>query len=97
MRQGARTDLEPNANLPEVSTSAAAELLNVSERSVIRARKVKENGTTELLEAVKGGEIAVSDAAGIVNEDEDTHARGSECFLSHRHPHTWQAVTTLHA
>ena len=42
MRQGARTDREPRANLHEVSTSSAAEMLNVSERSVKSARKVHE-------------------------------------------------------
>ena len=30
----ARTDLEPSANLPEVSQTKAAEMLNVSERTV---------------------------------------------------------------
>jgi ParB-like nuclease family protein len=31
MRQGARTDLQPSANLPELSQSQAAEMLNVGE------------------------------------------------------------------
>jgi hypothetical protein len=36
MRQGERTDLEPSANWQKVSIRRAAEILNVSERSVAR-------------------------------------------------------------
>lgn len=44
MRQGARTDLEPSANLPEVSQAEAADLLNVSERSVRSAKGARAGG-----------------------------------------------------
>src|SRR3990170_5071720 len=46
MRQGARTDLEPPANWPEVEVSQpeAAAMLAVSERSLRRARAVIERG-----------------------------------------------------
>ena len=66
MRSGARTDLEPPANLPEVSQPAAAQLLNVSERSVRHARQVIDKGTTTLRQAVEQGDIPVSRAAAIV-------------------------------
>jgi hypothetical protein len=34
MPSGYRTDLQPSENLPKVSQSAAAEMLNVSDRSI---------------------------------------------------------------
>lgn len=63
MRQGARNDLEPPANLPEVSQSAAAKMFNVSERTVRDAVAVKNDGLPELRDAVKQGHLAVSVAA----------------------------------
>lgn len=65
----------------------ASELLNVAERTTKRARKVKDEGAADLVSAVKAGEIAVSDAAAIVNEDEATHARGT-CVFLHPPPRT---------
>ena len=46
MQQGGRTDLEPSANLPKVSQSEAADLLNVSTRAVTSAAKVRNEGTS---------------------------------------------------
>lgn len=43
----------------------AAKLLHVSKRTVESARKVKERGTPELVEAVRSGEVAVSAAAEV--------------------------------
>jgi len=64
MPRGYRTDLEPRANLPEVNSSAeAAAMMNVSNRTVKSAKKVKESGTNTLIEAVQNGKIAVSQAA----------------------------------
>ena len=63
MRQGKRTDLEPQANLPEVSIAEAAHMLNVGERSVKDARVVLSGGTPEEIEAVERGEAAVSTTA----------------------------------
>lgn len=60
-RQG-RTDL---AQICAKSQAEAAELLNVSRRSVQSARKVLNEGIPELIEAVEQGEIAVSKAAKI--------------------------------
>jgi N6-adenosine-specific RNA methylase IME4 len=65
MRQGERTDIEPSANLQKVSVSKAAELLNVSERSVHSAGKVQREGTPELRTAVQAGRVSVSVAADI--------------------------------
>lgn len=63
MRQGARTDLEPSANLPEVSQSSAAKMLNVSERTVRDAVAVKNEAAPEIRQAVEQGHMAVSVAA----------------------------------
>lgn len=65
MRQGERTDLQPSANLPKVSSANAAEMLNVAERSVTSARKVIDSGTPELVKAVESGAVPVSVAAKI--------------------------------
>jgi hypothetical protein len=52
------------ANRPVVPTQAeAAEMLNVGERSVRRARVVLEDGAPELQQAVERGEVSVSAAA----------------------------------
>lgn len=75
MRQGARTDLQPRANLPEVSTAKAAELLNVGERSVKSARKVQDKGAPELVAAVDEGRISVSAAADIADAPKDEQAQ----------------------
>ena len=50
------------ANLPLVSQSQAADLLNVSERLIRSARRVQESGVTELAEKVRTGEVSVSAA-----------------------------------
>lgn len=74
MRQGARTDREPRANLHEVSTAAAAEMLNVSERSVKTARKVQETAPAEIVRAVDEGRISVSLAAEVAELPEEAKA-----------------------
>ena len=51
MRQGERTDVEPSANLQKVSQETAAELLQVSPRSVAAAAKVKRTAPAEVVEA----------------------------------------------
>jgi hypothetical protein len=58
-----------SANLPngDVTTKQAAELCNVSARSVTDAKKVLQNGTPALKEAIKEGTIPVSTAA-VVSE-----------------------------
>ena len=62
MRQGKRTDLQPSANLREVSQPQAAKMLNVSERSVQAAAKVMREAP-EKVKAVKAGKLTISKAA----------------------------------
>ena len=69
MQQGARTDLAP---IGAMSQAEAANLLNVSRRSVQRARKVLDHAEPEVVEAVKRGELAVSRAATIAKEEPET-------------------------
>lgn len=68
MQKGARTDLAP---IGAMSDAAAAQLLNVSERSVERAKAVRESGTPDLVAAVERGHIAVSAAAGLAQKPRD--------------------------
>ncbi len=83
MRQGERTDIRPAANLqnvpelpgiPEPVTAApisiakAAEMLNVSPRTVAHAKTVLDRGVPELVAMVEAGEMAVSAAAEIAKQ-----------------------------
>jgi hypothetical protein len=52
MERGTRTDLEHTANLQEVSRAQAAELLNVSERTVNTAKKVERQAIPEVVAMV---------------------------------------------
>ncbi|HEX8567724.1 MAG TPA: hypothetical protein VF648_18945 [Pyrinomonadaceae bacterium] len=63
MRRGSQETNAPIGAL--VSQTDAAEMLNVSRRSVQRAATVVENGVMELVEKVDIGEISVSEAARI--------------------------------
>ena len=54
MGQGHRTDIEPSANLQNVSQSHAAELLNVSTRTVATASKVRDDAPAEVVRAATG-------------------------------------------
>lgn len=53
------------------SISDAANLLNVSERSVARARKVQETAPPEIVQAVDDGNISVSLAAKVADLPDD--------------------------
>jgi N6-adenosine-specific RNA methylase IME4 len=62
------------ANLPvlaPVTQPSAASMLNVSERSVRDAVKVKDKGQPEIVHAVEQGRLAVSEAAKAVELDPD--------------------------
>lgn len=63
MRQGERTDMEPSANLQKVSRTQAADMLNVSERSVATAKKVQEEAIPEITEKMSAGEISLNSAS----------------------------------
>lgn len=54
-----------NLQTQPVTQTAAAELLNVSPRSLATAKKVLEEGAPELVAAVERGELAVSTAADL--------------------------------
>ena len=50
-----------NLQSPEqISRAEAANLLNVSERTVNSAKKVEQNGSPELIEQVESGNVSVS-------------------------------------
>src|SRR5262245_35421077 len=57
--------IRSNANWHLVSRERAAELMNVSERSIARASEVQEKGAPELIAAVDQGRVSVSAAANI--------------------------------
>jgi hypothetical protein len=68
MGHGDTSRFAQDANLHLGVTSAqAAEMLNVSQRSVAAARKVHEHGDAMLFEAVERGEVAVSAAAVVAD------------------------------
>ena len=75
MKPGTRTDLEPLANLREVSNGQAANMLNVSQRTVTSAKKVQSQGIPELIQKVEAGDIKVSIAADVADlpESEQHH------------------------
>lgn len=61
-----------------VSDSDAAKLMNVSEDSIQRARKVREQGAPELYEAMSEGHISASAAAGLVQAPIEEQRRVAE-------------------
>jgi N6-adenosine-specific RNA methylase IME4 len=71
-----------SANLP---THRAADLLNVSERTVRHAREVRESGAPELVRAVETGTVSVRAAADIasqpIDEQREIVARGEREIL----------------
>jgi hypothetical protein len=74
MRQGERTDTL-SANLQKVSQAQAAQMVNVSTRSVSDAVKVYERGSGDLAKAVVSRQIPVSVAAKVADMDEETQAK----------------------
>jgi N6-adenosine-specific RNA methylase IME4 len=66
--------IEPEPAPAMVSAKQAAELLNVSERSVATARKVHEQGAPELVAAVETGKVSVSAAADIATKPKEEQA-----------------------
>ena len=66
MVQGQRTDVQPSANLQNVSQSDAADMLNVSTRSVASAKKVIEEAPQEVVSAVEQGSISINLATQVL-------------------------------
>ncbi len=90
MRQGARTDLEPSANLPEVSQPQAAKLFKVGERSVRAAKKVMREGSAAQVEAITSGAKSVSKAVGELKHTRKTKLPKKEKSLEDR---VWHKYT----
>jgi N6-adenosine-specific RNA methylase IME4 len=83
MQSGARTDL---GSIGARSDADAAKLLNVSEKSVERAKAVKRDGTADVIKLVEDGKLAVSAAADIARlpaeEQDEIVARGEAEILA---------------
>ena len=72
MKNGGDRKSDQSANLrTDLTVSQAAELLNVSERSITSAKKVQSQGIPELVRKVESGEVKVSVAADVATLPED--------------------------
>ena len=81
IREGQNTFAAQTANLhTEVSQTQAAELLQVSPRSVATAAKVERTAPAEVVEAVKAGNISLNMAAQVAElpEEEQEEVAHSE-------------------
>jgi N6-adenosine-specific RNA methylase IME4 len=61
MKSGTRTDLEPSANLHQVSLQEASDMLNVSRRTVANVKAIERNAP-DLLPKMESGEMTASKA-----------------------------------
>ena len=59
MAQGERTDIQPSDNLPKVSQLKAAELLNVSDRTIRSFREAKEKCSPEVVASIEAGNTTI--------------------------------------
>jgi N6-adenosine-specific RNA methylase IME4/ParB-like chromosome segregation protein Spo0J len=82
--QTANLQFDP-VSAPAVSVSVAAEMLNVSERSVANARAVIENAVPELADKVAAGEVSVSAAADVAqlprDEQREVLSKGDKSLI----------------
>jgi N6-adenosine-specific RNA methylase IME4 len=74
MRQGSRTDLQHSANLPEVSQDKAAEMMNVSPRTV-RTVTAVEREAPDLIPQIEKGELSATGAMRALKERKREAAR----------------------
>jgi N6-adenosine-specific RNA methylase IME4/ParB-like chromosome segregation protein Spo0J len=76
---------EENPPIGGISQARAAEMLNVSQRNVERAAKVKHEAVPEVFDALKAGRVSVSAAATIaeapLHEQREIVARGEKEIL----------------
>jgi hypothetical protein len=63
LSHGVRADRAANLPVLTLTQAEAAKMMNVSERGVRDAKKVRDNGSKLLIKAVEDGKIAVSVAA----------------------------------
>ena len=80
-----KTDQSANLQSDSVSRKQAADMLNVSERSVNTAKKVQKDAAPELVDQVKHGNVSVSAAAEVSSlpQEEQQHivAKGEKEIL----------------
>ena len=80
-----KSDQVANLQFDSLTQTAAAELLNVSPRSVAAAVKVKDKGAAMLLAAVEAGQTSVSAAAAVATlsaiEQQKIVAKGEQEIL----------------
>ncbi|HVA47499.1 MAG TPA: hypothetical protein VNH11_14105 [Pirellulales bacterium] len=67
-----------NLQQPGRAAAKAAELLNVSERSVFTASRVLKSADEQVIAAVEAGDVAVSDAAAVANRPKEDQRRALE-------------------
>ena len=84
-----------SANLQSTSAKDAGDKLNVSERSINTAKKVKKTENKELIEMVDRAEIAVSAAAEIANHEPQKQDKIIEKLKSGKAKNTKQAVRQI--
>lgn len=86
MSHGGDRRSDQAANLPVVTQSEAARLMNVSERSIRSAGQVLDHGAPELVAAVERGEVSVSAAASVAEAPKERQveivARGRDEILA---------------
>lgn len=86
MSHGGDRRSDQAANLPVVTQSEAARLMNVSERSIRSAGQVLDHGAPELVAAVERGEVSVSAAASVADAPKERQveivARGRDEILA---------------
>ena len=93
MKQGRRTDLEPPANLQEVvSTQDAAQMMNVSERSVRTATKIVREAVKEILDEVKSGGMSLNEASNVVKLHPDAQRHAANLPKNERRKFTDQEL-----
>lgn len=63
-----------NLQLPKTTSTEAADLLNVSPRTVATAKKVQNEGSEELIRAVEAADVSVSTAAVLVELPKEAQA-----------------------